>query len=146
MPASVKQGAEAAVIPANDYQRIIADIKGKVVPRPWQLTSEPREEPAAAKHPLQVNLVDVVGSVIFLRQTKTRPESGSSTVQIIFRSVVLPLPLGPRIARTCPAGAMSETFLRADVSPVLSRPSQLKRAGRWRNDLLTDSRTTAGCI
>ena len=73
--------------------------------------------------------------------TRTDPASGRSMVEISLSAVVFPLPFGPSSTKTSAPAAEKETSFKATVSPPRSRPSQLNRAGRWRNILRTDSKT-----
>ena len=74
--------------------------------------------------------------------TSTDPASGRSMVEINLSAVVFPLPFGPSSTKTSALPAEKDTPFKAIVSPPRSRPSQLNRAGRWRNILRTDSKTT----
>src|SRR5439155_24465128 len=73
--------------------------------------------------------------------TTPPPRPSSSIVETNFQVVVFPLPFGPHRTKTLPQAPLNETSSRARVSPLLSFPLQLTRAGRWRKILLTDSST-----
>src|SRR5580692_6194719 len=54
VPARVEQCPELAIVPANDDQRIVADIKREIVARPRSLERESSEQPPTIKDPIDV--------------------------------------------------------------------------------------------
>jgi len=60
VPARVEQCPELAIVPANDDQRIVADIKREIVARSRSLVRESSKQPSAIKDPIDVEPEEVI--------------------------------------------------------------------------------------
>src|SRR5258706_6715323 len=84
MAADVGETVNAAVFAADDDERVRVDLHGKVIPRPQNLATMPRKEPAATPNPIQVGTINNLIGVKLARQRPTRLAPGDQRIDQVW--------------------------------------------------------------